>query len=97
MATMRILRPFGASARCSTDKKLGGDRAEKKVTARCDVEKQRWDGFERFPDLILPWSAPSGDLHYRAFWPRNDGASQHTGHSRSHMLTLGLTASLIQP
>ena len=39
----------------------------------------------------------SGDLHYHAFWPRNDGATgaHRTQHVTMH--TLGLTASLIQP
>ena len=62
---MLILRLFGpsvahvfvsehdASARCNTDKKLGGDRAEKSDSKASNVDKQCWDDFERFQDLIL--------------------------------------------
>ena len=64
MAAVRILRPFGTSvvhifasehdvsARCNIDEKLGGNRVEKTVT-RCNVDKQLWDDFEQFLDLIL--------------------------------------------
>ena len=111
---MRILPPFGASvahvftsehdtsARYNTDKKVGGRTCEKSVSARCNVEKQRWDDFERFPDVILLWSAiVASYLHHRYSFSRRDdgrprGASRYCA-GGSGLTGLKTTSSDLDP